>query len=252
LAFDFGARVITKMSRRLVILLTTLLAWQVAVRGGWVNSIIVPAPTEILRAALTDGQVFIAAFVITITEIAIAVIYAWFFGILSGLLCARSATLSIVAGSVLSSVFAIPIVTLYPLLMAWFGIGMTSKVVFGVLSGYFPIALNTLNGMRAVEPSYLTMARAAGANPFQLYIQVIVPLAMPSILAGLRIGTGLVVIGVLVSEMLASRDGIGYLITTNRTLFNTGHVYLGFIFAIALAVAINYGLSEVERKFRVS
>src|SRR5271166_1883035 len=140
------------MHRRLAILVTALVAWQVSVRTGWVSSIIVPAPTEILRAALTDGQVFIAAFAITVTEIAIAVVYAWFLGILSGLLCARSATLSIAAGSVLSSLFAIPIVVLYPLLMAWFGIGMTSKIVFGVLSGYFPIALNTVNGMRAVEP----------------------------------------------------------------------------------------------------
>jgi ABC-type nitrate/sulfonate/bicarbonate transport system permease component len=93
------------------------------------------------------------------------------------------------------------------------------------------------------------MARAMGANRLQLYTRVMFPLALPSIISGLRIGTGLVVIAVVVAEMLASLDGIGFLISYHRTLFDTGDVYLGFLFAIALAIGVNRGLSALERRF---
>ena len=127
--------------------------------------------------------------------------------------------------------------------------GPASKITFGVLTGFFPIALNTLNGISAVDARYLVMARAMGASRLQLYSRVLFPFAIPAIVSGLRIGTGLVVIGVVVAEMLASRNGIGFLITYHRTLFDTGDVYLGFMFALALAIGVNRGLSALERRF---
>jgi NitT/TauT family transport system permease protein/taurine transport system permease protein len=230
--------------------LVVLAAWEAIVRLGWVSPILLPAPTAIASAAVSDGRVFLAAFGVTVVEILASIALAWTLGIVSGLAASRSPMVAVGSASVLSSLFAVPLVILYPLLMAWTGIGMTSKILFGVLSGYFPIALNTLNGMRAVDPAYVTMARAMGANRWQLYTRVLLPFALPSIISGLRIGTGLIVIAVLVAEMLASRDGIGYYISYHRTLFNTGHVYFGFVFAIALALGVNAALSRLERRVR--
>jgi NitT/TauT family transport system permease protein/taurine transport system permease protein len=230
--------------------LVVLAAWEAIVRLGWVSPILLPAPTAIASAAVSDGRVFLAAFGVTVAEILASIALAWTLGIVSGLAASRSPMVAVGSASVLSSLFAVPLVILYPLLMAWTGIGMTSKILFGVLSGYFPIALNTLNGMRAVDPAYVTMARAMGANRWQLYTRVLLPFALPSIISGLRIGTGLIVIAVLVAEMLASRDGIGYYISYHRTLFNTGHVYFGFVFAIALALGVNAALSRLERRVR--
>lgn len=241
-----------RIVRRVVVTVTIFLLWELAVSGGLISSIIIPSPTAIVAAARSDGLSFLAAFAVTVTEILLATAVAWTLGILSGLLCARSTGLAIASSAVLSTMFAVPIVILYPLLMAWFGIGMTSKIIFGIASGYFPIALNTLDGMRAIDRTYETMARAAGANQLQIFVRVLVPLAMPSILAGLRIGTGLVVIGVLVAEMLASTNGIGYLITTHRTQLNSAQVYLGFVFAITLAVGVNLGISTIEKRFHIA
>ena len=185
----------------------------------------------------------------TLLEISVSIFIAWALGIFSGLIAGSAPVVSIAIGSLLSSLFAIPLVIFYPVFMAWVGIGSASKILFGVMSGYFPIALNTLNGIQAVDSRYVTMARAMGASRLQLYARVLFPLAIPSIISGLRIGTGLIVISVIVAEMLSSRDGIGFLITYHRTLFDTSDVYLGFVFAIALAIGINWGLSALERRF---
>jgi NitT/TauT family transport system permease protein len=117
-----------------------------------------------------------------------------------------------------------------------------------VLSGFFPIALNTIDGVRAIERRYLVFARSIGATTLQTYARIIFPLALPSIVSGLRVGTGLVVIGVIVTEMLASLGGVGFLISYHRTLFNTGHVYFGIALALTMAVAVNVGLTWLDRR----
>ena len=90
-----------------------------------------------------------------------------------------SRRLAAATAPVLSSLFAIPLIIIYPLLMAWLGIGPVSKVVFGVLSGFFPIALNTIDGVRAIEPRYLVFARSVGATTLQTYARIVFPLALP-------------------------------------------------------------------------
>jgi NitT/TauT family transport system permease protein/taurine transport system permease protein len=222
--------------------------WEAVVRLGLINQIILAAPSDVVIAATSDGTVFLRAFGTTALEICAAIAIAWTLGIGLGLVAGSSHNLAAATASVLSSIFAVPLIILYPLFMAWLGIGPTSKIVFGVLSGFFPIALNTIDGVRAIDRQFLVFARSVGATVLQTYTRIIFPLALPSIVSGLRIGTGLVVIGVVVTEMLASLGGVGYLISYHRNLFNTGHVYLGIILALLMAVAVNVGLTWVDRR----
>jgi NitT/TauT family transport system permease protein/taurine transport system permease protein len=92
-------------------------------------------------------------------------------------------------------------------------------------------------------------AEAIGCSRRQAIFRILLPMALPSIMSGLRIGTALVVIGVLVAEMLASLGGIGFLISYYRSIYATGHVYLGILFALACALFTNWGLSLIERRF---
>jgi len=178
-----------------------------------------------------------------------ALALAWTLGIGAGAIFGRRPFVSAVSGPLLSSLFAVPLITWYPLFMVWFGIGMASKIAYAAVSGFFPIAINTMNGVRGVDVRYLVFARAIGCSPSQAIFRVVLPLAMPSIMSGLRIGTALVVIGVIVAEMLASLGGIGYLISYYQSLYATGHVYLGILFALACALLANSSLSLVERRF---
>jgi len=237
-----------RVIKSLVIAAAAAALWEAIVRLGLVNAIILAAPSDIVLAAASDGEVFLRAFATTVIEIAAAILIAWTLGIVLGVAVGSSHTLAAATAPVLSSIFAVPLIILYPLLMAWLGIGPLSKVVFAVLSGFFPIALNTIDGVRAVERRYIVFARSVGATRLQTYARIIFPLALPAMVSGLRVGTGLVVIGVIVTEMLASLGGIGFLISYHRTLFNTGHVYFGMLLALMMAVAVNMGLTSIDRR----
>jgi NitT/TauT family transport system permease protein len=238
----------SRIVKALAVAAAALTLWEAIVLFGLVNQIILAAPSDVMLAAVKDGSVFLRAFATTMIEIGVAILVAWTLGIVVGVVVGRSHALAAATVPVLSSIFAIPLIILYPLLMAWLGIGPLSKIVFGVLSGFFPIALNTIDGVRAIEQRYLVLARSIGATSLQTYARIVFPLALPAVVSGLRVGTGLVVIGVVVTEMLASLGGIGFLISYHRTLFNTGHVYFGMMLALTMAVAVNIGITWLDRR----
>jgi NitT/TauT family transport system permease protein/taurine transport system permease protein len=232
---------------RLAVLALVLAAWEAAFRLGLLSPIIFGSPSLIVRAVASDGWTFLLAFRITIVEIALAILIAWSLGISFGVVAGALPVVARISAPVLSALIAVPLVVLYPVLIAWLGLGPASKVVFGVVSGIFPIALNSMVGVRGIDRGYARMAAAMGANPRQIMFLVMAPLALPAIIAGLRLGTALIVIGVVLSEMLGSTDGIGFWISYHRALFNTGQVYLGILLALLVAGLANAALSLVER-----
>lgn len=232
-------------------LLGFLAVWEVAAETGLVSPIILASVSDTVAVLFSDGAKFLAALGLTVAEIGVGIGIAWTLGVGVGLVAGGMPRLGAATGPLLSSLFAVPLIILYPLFTAWVGIGPASKVLFGVVSGFFPIALNTLSGVRSVDPAYAVMARAMGAGPLQIYVRVVLFLALPSIVSGLRVGTGLVVIGVVVTEMLASFGGVGFLISYHRTMFDTGHVYLGITLALMTVLAVNRALTLLERRFGV-
>jgi NitT/TauT family transport system permease protein len=219
--------------RRLLIIIVILGTWEAVRRLDLVGPLLLASPSEIVGAFVKSWPDYFLALRFTIAEIVAGM--APFFG----------AT----AWPLLSSLFAVPLITWYPLFMVWFGLGTMSKIVYAAVAGFFPIAINTMNGIRGLDRRYLLFGQAIGCSRRQVVFRILLPMAMPSIVSGLRIGTGLVVIGVIVAEMLASFGGIGYLISYYRSIYATDHVYLGILFALACALAANWGLSLVERRF---
>jgi NitT/TauT family transport system permease protein/taurine transport system permease protein len=232
---------------RLGVLALFLAIWEAAFRLGLLSPIIFGSPSLIVKAAAQDGLTFLLAFRVTVFEIAMAILIAWTLGIAFGVVAGSLPMLARISAPVLSALVAVPLVVLYPILIAWLGLGPASKIVFGVVSGIFPIALNTMVGVQGIDRGYATMAAAMGANRRQIMFLVMAPLALPAIIAGLRLGTALIVIGVVLSEMLGSTDGIGFWISYHRALFNTGQVYLGILLALLVAGLANAALSLVER-----
>ena len=121
--------------KALLIAAAAVALWEAIVRIGLVNRIILAAPSDMVLAAAQDGGVFLRAFATTLIEIAAAILIAWTLGIAVGIVAGSSRALAAPTAAVLSSIFAIPLIILYPLLMVWLGIGPLSKVVFGVISG---------------------------------------------------------------------------------------------------------------------
>ena len=226
-----------------------LAVWEMICRAKLVNPIILAPPSDIAMALWTSGREFAGAFRVTLVSIAIAAALAWSIGIGFGLVMGLSPLGYGIFSPLLTGLFAVPLITLYPMFMVWFGIGVGSKIAFAVLTGSIPIALNTMDGVRQIDRGFLRLSRSIGASPAQAYLRIYLPLSLPAILSGLRIGTSLVVIGVIVCEMLASVDGLGFWISYNRTLFKTGHVYLGIALAMVCVAVVNFGLGSIERRF---
>jgi NitT/TauT family transport system permease protein len=237
-----------RFGTRLLVIAAMLAAWQLVSWLGLVSPIILASPMAIAKAAASAGPVFLAAFQFTLVEIVVAVAVTWVLGIGTGALLGAWPTLALATGPLLSSAFAIPFVVWYPILMLWLGLGAESKITYGVLVGFFPIAINTLNAVHHLDRRYITLARSLGAGSGQLFWKFILPLTLPSVVSGLRVGTSFAVIGVLVAEMLASTEGLGFWISYHRTLYDTGHVYLGIALALACTVLVNSGLTLVERR----
>ncbi|NBS02140.1 MAG: ABC transporter permease subunit, partial [Rhizobiales bacterium] len=120
----------------------------------------------------------------------------------------------------LIAIYSVPKITLYPILLLVFGLGLSAKVAFGAIHGIVPIALFTLNAVRNVKPVLLKTARVMGLSSTTTIRTVIFPSALPEIFAGLRIGFSLTLIGTLLGEMFASQRGLGFLLMNAIGLHN--------------------------------
>jgi NitT/TauT family transport system permease protein len=235
--------------RRLLNLMLVLAAWEALARLGLLNPIIIGSPSLVFAAAVKDGPAFLSAFGITAYEMLFAAAMACVGGVAVGTVVGAHTRSSRVFSPVFSALIALPLIVLYPVVVAWTGIGPISKVIYAALAGFFPIALATVSGIRSIDLRYAELARALGATRRQIVTQVMLRLALPAVLSGLRVGLSLVIISVVQSEMLSSIDGLGFLISYHRSLFNVGQVYLGIMLVLLVAAAGNFAVSALERRF---
>ncbi len=193
------------MTRWAIIAIVVVL-WEVLPRAGVIPPLFLPPLSASLRVLVTDWSAYASALWVTIARglrRVVACVLRGHFGrrgCISGSVPALRALLLPVA----SSLYAVPIVIVYPILTVWFGIGPASKIAFATLGGFFPTLLATAAGIRTIDPNLLLAARSMGASLPQLVVRVIIPAAIPTVLAGLRLGGVLAIVGVVVSEMLIS------------------------------------------------
>ena len=226
-----------------------VLLWEILSRTGVLSPVILPGPSMIFAAATSSTGEFIEGIQITLYEVLIATLIAVTLGTMLGAALGSTGLGAAAAAPILAALFAVPLITWYPLFMTWFGLGSASKIAYGVISGVFPIAIGTLDGVSGVDKQRIIFGRSIGCSKTQLFTRIVLPLALPSIITGMRIGIALCVIGVIVAEMLSSFGGVGYLISYHRTMFNTGHVYFSILIAIIFAYGVNRSLTFVERRY---
>lgn len=180
----------------------------------------------------------------TLEAFAIAVVA----GIGVGFFVGRSPKLTAAFRPVLSSVFAIPIVLVFPLFAVMFGIGPGSKVAFGAVYGFFPIVLNTIAGFSGVDALLVRSAHSLGASRLQLLRHIYLPGALPVIVAGLRIGFFITFASVLGGETLSSAAGVGHAIAHEAELLESAPMYAWIVVVLTLTIALNAIVAVAERR----
>jgi NitT/TauT family transport system permease protein len=146
------------------------------------------------------------------------------------------------------AVYSLPKVTLYPILLLTFGLGLKSKIAFGTLHGVIPIILFTLAAVRNVSPILIKTGRVMNLSPGEMVRSVLFPAALPEIFTGLRVGFALTLIGSLLAEMFASQRGLGYLLMTGIGLHNVEQIMAVTLMIVVFAAAVSTLLLHIDRR----
>ena len=232
-----------------------LAGWELLPRFGVIPKLFVPSLSEAIGALYEYRAEYLAHLPATVVEILVSYLLACGGGVTLGMLIASSPRARRMALPVLRSAYAVPMVVLYPVMMVWFGLGMGSKVAFATVFAFVPTLLTTVAGVASLSPHLLETARAFGASRWQRILYVQVPASLPTLIAALRLGGALVIVGVTVAEMLGAVEGLGFLITRHRTLLNSPGVYGGIILVLVITSGHEVLLRRLERrveKFRES
>ncbi|MGE8212368.1 MAG: aliphatic sulfonate ABC transporter permease SsuC [Stenotrophomonas sp.] len=211
--------------------LVLLLAWQTAASSGWLSARMLPAPFAVVAAAwslASSGELWMHVRVSTLRAL-IGLTIGGTTGLALGLLTGSLGLAERLLDTSVQMLRTIPALALVPLVILWVGVGETAKLLLIAISVFFPIYLNTFHGLRNVDPQLIEMGRSYGLSPWQLYRDVILPGALPSILIGLRFALGLMWVVLIVAETISSQAGIGYLTMNAREFLQTDIVLLGIV-----------------------
>lgn len=181
-----------------------------------------------------------------------ALLYALVIAVLGGFTLGMTLGLHRLSGEVaepiLVSLYSLPKITLYPLILLIFGLGMSAKVAFGAIHGIIPVAIFTLGAVRTIAPVYFKTARVLRLSRGQLIMRVVMPAAVPELVSGLRVGFSLTLLGVLIGEMFASQRGLGYLVMNAIGLLDVPTMMAVVLMLAIVAVIISATLLYVDRR----
>ena len=229
--------------------LAILLAWEAASVYGWLSTRVLPEPLAVARAfwqLASSGELWSHVAVST-RRAAIGFAIGGGLGLLLGLATGTFRIAETLLDSTLQMVRNIPALALIPLVILWFGIDETAKLFLVALGVFFPIYLNTFHGIRSVDKGLIEMAKSYGLSGWQLYRQVILPGALPSILVGVRFSLGLMWVLLIVAETISAQAGIGYLTMNAREFLQTDVVLVGILLYAALGKLADVAAKALER-----
>jgi NitT/TauT family transport system permease protein len=153
-----------------------------------------------------------------------------------------------VSEPLLVGLYSIPKITLYPMVLLLFGLGMSAKIAFGALHGIIPVILFTMSAVRNIPQIYLRAGRSMRLTPSQMFTGVLIPASLPEIVTGFRLGFSLTLLGTLIGEMFASQRGIGYLLIKSMESNESGVIIALALLLVVLATAASWLLLELERR----
>ncbi len=223
---------------RIASLAVVLALWQVF--GAQVSPVLFTTPSKIAVAAVNmigSGELwnYLAP---SLVVLGIGLSLAAVFGVAVGLLLARFWFLDVALGVYITFLYSIPSVALVPLIVLWAGFEMTAKVIILFLFAFFPMAINTYQGVKAVDPKLIEVGRAFRCSERQLWANIVVPAALPFIVTGLRLAVGRGLIGMVLADLYTAISGIGYLIVRTASTYQVDKMFVPIVTLGLLGVTL--------------
>jgi NitT/TauT family transport system permease protein len=230
----------------LLILIVLLLAWQALHQFVGETALPGPVPTLSYLVNFVPTERFWENASATLICFIYALALSYAIGLSVGVWMGIHRLSGAVGEPILISLYTLPKITLYPVVLLIFGLSLSGRVTFGAMHGVLPVALLTMNAIRNIPPVYLKSARTLHLSKWQTILTVLLPATLPEVVAGLRIGFTLTLLGVLLAEMFASKHGLGFLIINAMSLLQTEEMITVAVVLFAFAAVANALLLWME------
>ncbi|MGQ9713783.1 MAG: ABC transporter permease [Anaerolineae bacterium] len=231
----------------LLLLLGLLVLWELFVLWGGTPRWILPSPSDIVRAGVEAAPLMAPHIWQTLLETWLGMALALVGGLILALAIDLSSLLRRALYPLLVASQTIPIMALAPLLIIWFGYGIVPKVVVVFLVCFFPIAINTADGLAGADPETLALLRSMGATRWQIFTRVRLPGAMPAFFTGLKIAITYSVVGAIIGEWVGASRGLGIFMLRASNSFLTDRVFASIAVTSLLSIAMFLMVVGVER-----
>ncbi len=232
-------------ARFFVVWVVLVVVWEAVVRSGLHVGLFLPAPSRVIVRLVQlagDGTLETHLFA-TLVRIAVGLFIGSGIGLALGLAMGSSASLRRALDPVVAALHPIPRLAFFPLLIVIFGVGEYSKLAAVALGAFFPMLLNTVAGIRGMNPVHLELARNYGATRRQMFLRILLPGSMPLMLTGLRLSSNVAFHATIGVEMVGSRTGIGSLLWLSWQTFRIDQLYA----VLVVIAAIGIGLAALIR-----
>ena len=233
---------------RAVSLAIVLTIWQIV--GNGIDPVLFTTPTKVISAAIVmigSGELWTYLWP-SLVVLLIGLTLAAVIGIATGLLLARFWVLDVALGVYITFLYSTPTVALVPLIVLWAGFETTAKVVILFLFAFFPMAINTYQGVKNVDPKLIEVGRAFRCSERQLWTNIVLPAALPFIVTGLRLAVGRGLIGMVLADLYTAISGIGYLIVRTASTYQVDKMFVPIVTLGVLGVTLTALLRVLEIK----
>lgn len=241
-------QILANIGIRLLSLFVVLTLWQIF--GAKIDQTLFTTPIAIAKAAvdmIASGELWnylAPSLIVLLIGLSLAVVV----GVLIGVLLARFWILDLALGVYITFLYSIPSVALVPLIVLWAGFETSAKVIILFLFAFFPMAINTYQGVKNVDPKLLEVGRSFRCSERQLWINVVLPGALPFIITGLRLAIGRGLIGMVLADLYTAISGIGYLIVRTASTYEVDKMFVPIVTLGLLGVTLTAGVRFLETR----
>jgi NitT/TauT family transport system permease protein len=240
----------TRLVRVTVFYVAAVLLWEGLIRLLHVPDWLLPAPSQILDVIADKNWVVLSHTLVTLNETLLGFILALALGVVCAIGIVHFALLRDTLYPSLIMFNSFPKVAIAPLFVVWIGVGIESKIANAFLTALFPIVLNTIMGLTAMDPELLELVRSMSKNRWVLFWKIRLPHSLPYLFAGCKIAVPLAVIGSIVGEFISGRSGLGYLVLSANNYFNTPLAFTALLYLVLMSLAL-YGMVIAAEKILV-
>jgi ABC-type nitrate/sulfonate/bicarbonate transport system permease component len=228
------------------LVLSLLALWELVARSLDFPYIL-PSPGAVLLRMIQDGKLLFRHAAVTLEEVLLGLAIAFLLGIAAALLIFYFRTLERALYPLIIATQNVPVFAIAPILVLWLGYGIMSKVAVAALIIFFPLVVNTVDGLRSTDKDAVNLFRILEAGPAQILLKLRLPHALPFVFSGCKVGVTLAVVGAVIGEWVGAKAGLGFLMIRANAMLKVDLVFAAIVWLSILSIALFRLVSLVER-----